>query len=245
MALESIVNIDVDFYDKKYILINAKRLDRSSRFFSITCYNQGNVVSIDGYTAYIRYKKADGYAVFNFCKIDKNKIVVELTEQMLASDGICVADLVIVENGQAEVDVNTGEIININNTSILSTMPIYIDVIDVAANNSNIESTYEVNMLNETLQKYEADYQDVVKTAKSWAVGGTGSRNDEDTNNAKYYAELALENAFGGDSIVAKIKGSNESNFRSGEVIISAENVGAVSTENIANVNEVKGFLGI
>lgn len=36
------------------------------------------------------------------------------------------------------------------------------------------------------------------QTAKSWAVGGTGTREGEDTNNAKYYAEIAGMAAGGG-----------------------------------------------
>ncbi len=34
---------------------------------------------------------------------------------------------------------------------------------------------------------------DYVKTAQSWAIGGTSSRYGEDTNNAKYWAEIAAE----------------------------------------------------
>lgn len=34
---------------------------------------------------------------------------------------------------------------------------------------------------------------DYVKTAESWAIGGTSSRYGEDTNNAKYWAEIAAE----------------------------------------------------
>lgn len=38
------------------------------------------------------------------------------------------------------------------------------------------------------------------QTAQSWAVGGTGSREGEDTNNAKYWAEQAEQAAQGGGS---------------------------------------------
>ena len=40
MSLQVTTNINVDFYDKKYILINAKQLDKNSRFLSVTCYNR-------------------------------------------------------------------------------------------------------------------------------------------------------------------------------------------------------------
>lgn len=209
MALQSITNINVDFYDKKYILINAKQLDKNSRFLSVTCYNHGEAYHVNSgeHSAYIRYKKSDGNSVFNFCEIDRfGKIKVELTEQMLASDGICYADLVIVNKGRADVDADTGEIVAIDNASVLSTMTFCIDVSETAVVNSDIESTYEFNVLNETLEKYEADYKNVVTMAKSWAIGETGNRNDEDVNNAKYYSELSSIKAGSADASEAEAK---------------------------------------
>ena len=161
MALQTITNINVDFYNKKYILINAKQYDKNSRFLLATCYNHGEIYPINAreHSAYIRYKKSDNNSVFNFCEINfKGKILIELTEQMLASDGICYVDLVIVNKGSAKVDIETGEIIAIDNASILSTMTFCIDVSETAIDNSDIESSYEINVLNETLKEYEADY---------------------------------------------------------------------------------------
>jgi hypothetical protein len=43
-----------------------------------------------------------------------------------------------------------------------------------------------------------ASVDGINKTAQSWAVGGTGTREGEDTNNARYWAEQA-ESAAGGD----------------------------------------------
>ena len=138
MALQSITNLDVDFYDNKYILINAKQDDKNTRFLSVTCYNHGEpfVVSSSDHAAYIRYKKADGHGVFDFCRIDEGKILVGLTEQMLASVGMCEADLVIVNRGDVQVDEETGEISHIDNASILSTMTFHINVFETAVDNS-------------------------------------------------------------------------------------------------------------
>ncbi len=196
--LQTTTNINVDFYDKKYILINAKRFDKSSRFLSVTCYNHGELYPLNEgeHSAYIRYKKADNNSVFNFCKIDsKRKIIVELTEQMLAADGICCADLVIVNKGGAKVDAQTGEITGIENASILSTMPLHIDVTGTAVENSNIESSYEFDGLNTALEKAEAEYAEVILTSKSWAVGDTSIRDGENTDNAKYYSEQSSNSA--------------------------------------------------
>lgn len=199
MALQITTDIDIDFYDKKYILINAKQLDRNSRFLSVTCYNHGEVCSINPseHSAYIRYKKSDNHSVFNFCEINnKGKILVELTEQMLASDGVSCADLVVVNKGSSSVDAKTGEIVSVDNSSILSTMPLYIDVTETAVENSDIESSYEFNGLNAALEKAEAEYSEVIQLARSYAVGDAGGiRNNEDTDNAKYYYGQALASA--------------------------------------------------
>ena len=198
MALQSVINVNVDFYDKKYILINAKQLDKKSRFLSVTCYNHGELYPLNEgeHSAYIRYRKADNNSVFNFCEIDRfGKIKVELTEQMLVVDGICVADLVIVNEGGAKVDVQTGEIIGIENTSILSTMLLHIDVTETAVANSDIESSYEFDGLNTALEKAEAEYTEVILASKSWAVGDTGIRNGENTDNAKYYSRQSSSSA--------------------------------------------------
>lgn len=195
MALEITTNIDLDFYDKKYILINAKQLDKGSRTLFVTCYNNGEPfpISAGEHTAYIRYRKPDGHAVFNFCTINtKGKIEVKLTEQMLVVDGLCYADLVIVDWGKAEVTEN-GEIVAINDTSILSTMTFCIDVSETATLNSDIESTHEFNLLNKKLEEYWADYKNVVLMSKSWAVGHTDlpERQNENTDNSQYYCEQA------------------------------------------------------
>lgn len=199
MSLQTTKYLNVDFYDKKYIMINTKQYDKSSRFLEVTCYNQGEIYPINAgeHSAYIRYKKPDNNSVFNFCEIDrKGKIHVELTEQMLATSGTSYVDLVIVNKGSADVDTNTGEIIAINNTSILSTMVFCIDVSESAVENSEIESSYEYDGLNEALERAEAEYTRVIQLSKSYAVGNAdGIRENEDIDNAKYYYEKALKNA--------------------------------------------------
>lgn len=237
MALQSIINISVDFYDKKYILINAKQYDKNSRFISVTCYNRGEIYPINAgeHSAYIRYKKSDNNGVLNFCEIDrKGKIMVELTEQMLAADGISCADLVIVNKGSADVNVETGEIVTIDNASILSTMPLYIDVTSSAVDSSDIESSYEFNGLNVALEKAEAEYAEVILATKSWAVGDTGARDGENTDNAKYYYQQSLKNASN-----AKI---SETNAKTSEVNAKASETNAGVSEVNAKTSETSAF---
>lgn len=238
MALQTTTNISVDFYDKKYILINAKQFDKKTRFLSVTCYNHGELYPISSrdHAAYIRYKKSDDYGVFNFCEITQDgKILVELTEQMLASGGICVADLVIVNRGQAEVNSETGEIINIDRASVLSTMIFHIDVTETAVDNAQIESSYEYNAFNQSLETYWADFEEVMQTSKSYAVGNAGGiRPNENTDNAKYYYELALNNAnMSADNAAAAAK--SEENAKASEINASKSEANAKVYKDNAN----------
>ena len=197
MALEIIKNINIDFYDKKYIMINAKQYDDRSRYIAITCYNQGRIVSINAaqHSAYVKYKKPDGYSVLNSCRINKKgEILVELTEQMLAVDGICYVDLTIVNKGSAMVNVDTGTVLTVDDSAILSTMAFCVSVYESPVENSEFESDYECNALNELLQKAEAEYTEVIQLSKSYAVGSAGGiRINEDADNAKYYYSKTKE----------------------------------------------------
>lgn len=201
MAVQITTNINVDFYDKKYIMVNAKQYDGNSRWITITCYNDGSLFNLNAnkHTAYIRYKKADEYNVFNICRINqKGEVLVELTEQMLAADGICYADLIIVNKGSAIVNVDTGEIITIDDSAILSTMAFCVNVYESAVDNSLIESSYEYDALNNLLQGATADYKEVVQLAKSYAIGDANNiRENEDFDNSKYYSQLSKSYAIG------------------------------------------------
>ena len=203
MALEIIKNIDVDFYNKEYILINAKQYDANSRVISITCYNQGEFMRLSDsqHSAYVRYRKADGHPVLNSCRINsRSQVLVELTEQMLAANGICYVDLIIINKGDALVNTDTGEILAIDDSSILSTMAFYVNAYEAVVANSEYESSYEFDGLNDLMQRAEADYREVMLTSKSWAVGKTGIRDGENTDNSKYYCEQSSSSASASDA---------------------------------------------
>lgn len=252
MSIQAILPISVDFCNKKYTLVNAKQYDKEARYLLVSCYNGGDFFKLSngGHSAFVRYKKPDGYSVFRKCSIDtQGKILVELTEQMLAVQGTCVADLVIVSGGKAVIDVNTGKITNVTDGSIISTMIFHINVSETPVDNAEIESSYDHSGFNQALAEVTADFQNVILTAKSWAVGGTGIRANEATDNAKYWAELAKDHVMGdlGDSIVTGIRGINDTvgTFSKGNVELSAYRVGAVSLSDVATVDEVKSYLSI
>ena len=235
MALQTTMNINVDFYDNKYILINAKQYDDSSRLITITCYNQGDIFSLSAgkHSAYVKYRKADGNPVLNFCKINyKGEVLVELTEQMLAASGICDVELVVINKGSAMVDIDTGDIIAIDDTPILSTMAFRVNVYETTVDNSEIISSYEFDGLNDLLERAEADYSDVIRAAKSYTEGNAGGyRDGEDTDNAQYYYEQSLINA--------KNAATSEANAKTSEDNAKDSETNAAESEDKAKTSEI------
>lgn len=199
MSLQIIRNINVDFYDNQYIMINAKQYDDASRFIAITCYVQDNIFNLNAgeHVAYVRFRKSDGHTVFNTCIINqKGQALVELTEQMLIVNGVCYVDLVVVNKGKAIINIDTGEVTTIDNSTIMSTMAFCVYVYESAVDNSLIESLSDFSGLNEVLKEAQASYEEVVMLARSYAIGDAGGiRENEDIDNAKYYANNALNSA--------------------------------------------------
>lgn len=238
MAIQANLPISVDFCNKKYTLVNAKQYDNKARYLLVSCYNGGDFFKLSngGHSAFIRYKKPDGYSVFRKCSIDtQGRIVVELTEQMLAVAGTCVADLVVVNGNKAIIEADTGKIIGMEDGSIISTMIFHINVSETAVDNAEIESTWDSSGFNDALKTVTANFENVVVRAKEWA------------DKAEYWADIAFKNATGdlGNKIVTGIKCGEELEFSKGEVHITAAKVGAVSTSDVATVDEVKTYLGI
>lgn len=76
--------------------------------------------------------------------------------------------------------------------------------------------------------------------AQSYAIGGTGTREGEDIDNAKYYKEQAQEilNTMQ-EGQVTGVKGANETTFRRGDVNITADDIGALATDGDSKSNTV------
>ena len=248
MSLKAIKQINIDFHDSKYISINAKQYDRRSRFVLATCYNNGIIFPLDNtsHRAYIRYRKADDLGVFNSCKITNDgKILIELTEQMIAVVGKCYADLVILENNPIEIVENTGELIVDESDSILSSMILCVNVIETAFDNTEIESSYEYNALNELLIKATEDYSYVMKACKiseeNAKLSETNAKESEDNaevseKNAKRYETNAQ--TYATDAKASANKASvSEANAKTSERNAKTSETNAKTSEENASAS--------
>lgn len=234
MNLEVIKELKIDFYNTKYITINAKQYDIASRYILITCYNQGTVFPINNISnsAYIRYRKADDFGAFNTCEVTEDgKVLVELSPQMLAVAGRCYADLIVVDNTDVEINSTTNEVI-VKNANVISSMTFCIDVSEAAFDNMIIESSDEFNALNELLVKANADYTAVIAFCREMA-----ERAKESEENAKASANNAKKSENNAKTSESKASVS-ESNAKSSETAAKSSENKAKESENQAKLSE-------
>ena len=88
-----------------------------------------------------------------------------------------------------------------------------------------------------TAAGYAQNVDNFAKTAKSWAVGGTGTRQGEDTDNSKYYADSAHTseiNAAASETAAA----TSEANAAASETAAAASESNAAASESNAASSE-------
>ena len=196
MNLKVIKEINIDFYDNKIITVEAKQYDKSSRFIQISCYENGKQIFLNknNITAFIRYKKPDEYPVFNMCSITENgDILVELSEQMLATSGLCLADIVIVDQEGSQPTITEDGEIQLNNAgTIVSTMNFYINIISAPYDYQLLvsESESEITALNSLLDQATKDYTLIIDETQKIQESVTISE-----QNAAQSAESAAQSA--------------------------------------------------
>lgn len=193
--------------------VYAKQYDNNMRIIKANLYANGQPYTVQsGFDVNVRMAKPDGTYVYNpALEISDTYVLIVLTQQMLAVAGECPAEIEVVQGG-----------------NVLSTATFVICVAKDTVPEDAIESTDEFKTIQELVAEVEAaakivkDNIDAINAvsenieaikdapqqaqaaansatlAQSWAVGGTGTREGEDTDNAKYYAQIAQQVAQGG-----------------------------------------------
>ena len=201
--------------------VRAVQGDNQTRYVHITLLDNQIPYNMSDIEPVLRGNKPDGTTIFNHCEIsDDGEIIVELTSQILASAGTGKYEIALYKtNGQDEVltsfpfniyvspaSFNAGNITSSNEFTELSDIIKNIDNI-----NQNVESAKD-SAKNAELSANQAaasaaDASESAEQAglsaasalsssalsKSWAVGETGIREGEDTDNAKYYSQLSSD----------------------------------------------------
>lgn len=186
--------------------VYAKQYDNNMRIIKANLYANGQPYTVQsGFDVNVRMAKPDGTYVYNpALEASGTYALIVLTQQMLAVAGEC----------PAEIEVTQG-------SNVLSTATFVICVEADPVPEHAIESTNEFKTIQELSAEVEAaakvvtDNLDAINAvseniediknapqqaqnaansatlAQSWAVGGTGTREGEDTNNAQYWASEA------------------------------------------------------
>ncbi len=151
MSITTTKNISLDFYNNNRIIINAKQFDTDARYINITCTDYGKKVTLnpDNMSVFIRYKKSDGNDVLNNGTIlEDGTIQMELTQQMLASEGQQSVDVMILAaNGLQASSLNDVDEFYKLGVTVISTMTFYINVISTTIDHPTIASSYEYDAL--------------------------------------------------------------------------------------------------
>lgn len=153
MIEKLITEISIDLYgETKFYQVSAKQWDKASRQIHVTLLNNGIVYEIpEDAQLIVNVKKPDGHYIFNECVKLGNKVVVEMTNQMLAAAGTAYADI--------NVKTNDG-------SQILSSASFTIEIEQSMRNEDAIMSTNEMTVIDSWLQDVK-DSEELRKIAES------------------------------------------------------------------------------
>lgn len=117
------------------------------RYVKLYLYANGVEYEIgDDVLAYVMGTKSDNKDIFNSCVIDGNTVLVELTQQMLASSGRGYYQIMLLNS-----DTNTA----------IKTFPFTVVVTEATVNISDLESSDEWQALIDALSDAEHTYEEV------------------------------------------------------------------------------------
>jgi hypothetical protein len=117
-----------------------------------------------------------------------------------------------------------------------------------AANTATAQAAIATNQAN-LAAGYAQNVDTFAKTAKSWAVGGTGTRQGEDTDNSKYYADSAHTseiNAAASEQAAATSEANaaaSETNAAASESNAATSEANAAQSESNASTSETNAAL--
>lgn len=179
MIEKLITDLSLDLYgETKYYQVSAKQYDKASRQIHITLLNNGVIYQIPSEAVLIiNVKKPDGKFVYNQCTKSGNKIVVEMTNQMLAAAGTAIAD----------VNVKTSD-----GSQLLSSASFSIEIEPSMRNENAIISSNEMTLIDEKLKEIaKAEAVRVVSETERIAA----EKNRKTAEEARLKAESARINA--------------------------------------------------
>ncbi len=171
----------LDFHQRTCKTVLAREYDKGSRFIPIQCTENGELFKLDSsIEIQVKVLTPDNRALLEHSATIQNdgSILLELTENMLYYPGKATVELIFYD---------------FEHKKRLSPMKFDLLIDSSAYPDDRVLSSDEFNALTDLLEKATADYTYVIKEAESWAHGNTGIREDEDTDNSKYWCEQSKQ----------------------------------------------------
>ena len=184
MSIEtSIKNLTVDLADfgRYQNTVTVMQGDNGTRFARVTVLNDGHTFDLSNVFPVLRGTKSDGTTIFNECSVVDNKVMVELTQNILAVAGM----------GRYEIALYSGTPTpGSSSNQIISAFPFCIYVVKSSFDATNMEVSNEWTVLDEAMQNIPmmAELDEYIEDVNGY--------NDRIT---------ALENALDGHTVGANV----------------------------------------
>lgn len=214
-------NLWLDVSRKEIKSLTVNQGDKDSRTWKIHFSNAGAPLDLSEITSISTFmNKPDRTVIFNPVPIDLTDNIATLIfdDQMCSAYGTGALQLCMYTKTPSE------------DLEILYTFAIKVIIEENAVSSEVVYSSSEFTKLNDLMIKAERTYKEIVQEAgaardeakdysnisKSWAVGSTGVRSGEDTDNSKYYANQAAS-AYSQVQASAKAAADSASNAKTSE----------------------------
>lgn len=134
--MQIIKHVVIDLYrEMPSIMVTAKQNDSGSRYIAARLTEDGSLFDIpQDVELRVKIRKPDGTTVFSFCELQEGEILVPLTSQTLASDGLAMV----------EIELRKEQV-------LLSTASFKMQIMKSMVPDSEIESSDEFSALNELI----------------------------------------------------------------------------------------------
>lgn len=181
ITLEKFYHFDLDFScddSTAPVTVCVKQYDQFTRYLIVSLFNSGERYTIGtGVTARFQMTKPDGTTVINDALITNNTVMVELTAQALAAEGVAVAEIALYQSSE-----------------VLSSQTFHIKIVKAAYDEGALTSSDEYGALVTVINAASA----AVTAANSAAASATAAAEGVDeAKTAANTAATAANNAAG------------------------------------------------
>ena len=223
ITLEKFYHFDLDFScddSTAPVTVCVKQYDQFTRYLIVSLFNSGERYTIGtGVTARFQMTKPDGTTVINDALITNNTVMVELTAQALAAEGVAVAEIALYQSSE-----------------VLSSQTFHIKIVKAAYDEGALTSSDEYGALVTVINAASA----AVTAANSAAASATAAAEGVDeAKTAANTAATAANNAAGqAETATASANSAAtaaETATDNAESATSAANAAATAANNAAS----------